>query len=132
MIGRAVGLLGLFWAGAATAHPCEAALPARDQVFTGLVRYVGDGDSLCVGRTDDPATWIHVRLADFYAPELNQTGGRAARTALVDMAMGRTVRCVAQHRSYDRIVARCTLAGVSLGDRLRRSGIVQGGRGWRG
>lgn len=39
----------------AWADPCEAPLPQRDgTVFTGLVHYVADGDSLCVGPSTDP------------------------------------------------------------------------------
>lgn len=57
----------------AYADPCKAPLPAQAGVqFSGTVRYVGDGDSLCVGRTADPNTWIEVRLADFNAPEPHQ------------------------------------------------------------
>ncbi len=47
--------------------------------FTGQVRYIGDGDSLCVGTTVNPATWIEVRLADLDAPELRDPGGPEAK-----------------------------------------------------
>ncbi|MDA0699860.1 MAG: nuclease, partial [bacterium] len=71
----ALTLWGL--ASAARADPCEGRLPSRaGDRFAGSVRYVGDGDSLCVGRTSNPAEWIEVRLADFNAPELNERGGR--------------------------------------------------------
>lgn len=41
----------------AKANPCEGALPNRaGQAFSGAVRYIGDGDSLCLGPTPDPAT----------------------------------------------------------------------------
>jgi hypothetical protein len=33
----------------AHADPCTAPLPARGTVFSGVVRYIGDGDSLCIG-----------------------------------------------------------------------------------
>ena len=46
----------------AQADPCEGRLPTRHgETFAGTVRYVGDGDSLCVGRTSDPNDWIEVR-----------------------------------------------------------------------
>ena len=68
----------------AKADPCEGPLPSRPSVeFSGTVRYVGDGDSLCVGQTDDPNEWIEVRIADFDAPELHRPGGEAAKAALV-------------------------------------------------
>jgi len=33
----------------AHAEPCTAPMPARGTVFSGVVRYIGDGDSLCIG-----------------------------------------------------------------------------------
>lgn len=117
-------------AGTAHADPCRAPLPHHGTRFEGPVRYVGDGDSLCVGPTADGATWIEIRLADFYAPELNEAGGREAREALIRIVQGRRIDCIADHRSYDRIVADCTLDGVALGQLLRRAGIAEGGRGY--
>lgn len=119
----------------ARADPCEGQLPRRlGQSFSGSVRYVGDGDSLCVGQSNDPNTWIEVRLADFNAPELNSEGGRAARSALQRIAMGRQARCVAgggrSHRvaSYDRVIATCRINGRRIGDLLREAGAEEGGR----
>lgn len=117
--------------GLARADPCEAPLPAPGAVFSGEVRYVGDGDSLCVGTTGDPAEWIEVRLADFYAPELSEPGGSDAKAILEDLTFGARLRCVAEHRSYDRIVARCTMNGAGVGGLMRRQGAPQGGRGTR-
>ena len=91
--------------------------------------YVGDGDSLCVAMGPTPDQWVEVRLADFYAPELHEPGGPEAKAALEATAKGRAVSCIADHRSYDRIVAACTLEGVSLGDRMRAAGVAEG---WRG
>jgi len=49
---------------AVRADPCEGRFPTRPgEVFAETVRYVGDGDSVCVGRTADPNEWIEVRLA---------------------------------------------------------------------
>jgi hypothetical protein len=62
----------------AHADPCTAPLPSSGTRFAGPVRYVGDGDSLCIGPASDPATWIEVRLA------LNE--GPAVLTDFVDMA----------------------------------------------
>lgn len=132
--------IGLALAVALPAHadPCKAIpdrgpLPAylsRGATFSGSVAYVGDGDSLCVDVAGSgPTGWVEVRLADFYAPELAEAGGAEAKAALVRIAMGRVVYCLADHRTYDRIAARCTLQGVSLGDRMRAAGVGQGGRG---
>jgi micrococcal nuclease len=122
----------------AFADPCKA-IPDKGPMplnlrpgttFGGPVVYVGDGDSLCVGVGLSPSEWVEVRIADFYAPELNSPAGRAAKEALVRIAMGRRVVCRAGKRSYDRVIARCTLQGVSLGDRMRAAGVPEGGRGW--
>ena len=108
---------------------CRAALPARGATFAGIVRYVGDGDMLCVGPGPDPSVLIEVRVADFYAPELHQAGGVEARDALRRLALGKRAVCVADHRSYDRIVARCEIGGQSVGDLMHGAGVREGGSG---
>lgn len=138
LMGAALAILG---ATAALADPCNA-IPdhgtARVEFraprhFSGPVTYVGDGDSLCVaatvGRERDPNTWIEVRVSDFYAPELSAPGGAAAKAALVRIAMGRRVECLADHQSYDRLVAFCKIGADSLGDLMRGAGVREGGRG---
>lgn len=114
-----------FLASPALADPCEAPLPRRGAAFEGVVDYIVDGDGLCV-RT--PAGLVEVRLADFRAPELSEPAGPAAKAALQRLVMGRRVRCVASGRSYDRVVADCTLEGVSLGALMRAAGVREGGR----
>ncbi len=112
----------------AQADPCTAPLPARGTVFSGVVRYVGDGDSLCVGPKGRPDRWIEVRLADFNAPELNERGGQRAKALLRQLVIGRRLVCTAGRRSYDRVVATCTRDGRAIGEELRRRGGTQGGR----
>jgi micrococcal nuclease len=118
-------------ASAALADPCDGPLPHKGEHFSGTVRYIGDGDSFCVGKTGDPKEWIEVRLADFYAPELHDPGGEAAKLSLSKIAYDKPVECVAGKQSYDRVVARCTVQGFSIGDVMRRAGVKQGGRGLR-
>src|SRR5437899_9917249 len=50
--------------------------------FAGPVTYVGDGDSLCVAVGQGPENWVEVRLEDFYAPELHEPAGPAAKATL--------------------------------------------------
>jgi endonuclease YncB( thermonuclease family) len=114
------------------ADPCEAPLPSQAGVsFSGVVRYVGDGDSLCVGKTGDPKEWIEVRLTDFDAPELHQPGGAAAKAALERIARQRAVICTTERGrggrviSYDRVIARCRIGADSIGDLLRRIGVAE-------
>ena len=92
---------------------------------------MGDGDSLCVGGGPDPATWVEVRLADFYAPELHDPGGANAKRVLERLTFGRPVSCVAGRRTYDRVAAVCTLRGVRLGDLMRAAAVPEGGRPWK-
>ncbi|WP_312084727.1 nuclease [Brevundimonas sp.] len=106
----------------AHADPCEGRLPNQaGQAFPGVVRYVGDGDGLCVGDSANPATCIAVRLADFNAAALNAPGGRDARDQLRRLVMGRHLDCVATPgRSgrvivYDRVIATCHLNGRRVG-----------------
>lgn len=129
------GTLASFCCGApAYADPCEAPLPAQPGAqFSGTVRYIGDGDSLCVGRTTDPHEWIEVRLADFDAPELHQDFGAAAKSALERTALHREVTCTTERGrsrrvvSFDRVIARCRIGPNSIGDLLRQAGAVRGG-----
>lgn len=127
----------------ALADPCKA-IPDRGPppswakpgfIVAGQVRYVGDGDSICVGKTADPATWVEIRLADFYAPELNEPGGREAKALLERVARGQPASCTAVRGkggravSYDRLIATCRVRGEGLAQALRRAGAVEGGRG---
>jgi endonuclease YncB( thermonuclease family) len=103
---------------------------AKGKTFSGPVTYVGNGDSLCVavgGRA--PERLVEVRIADFYGPELNAPGGRAAKAALERVAKGRHAVCTAGRRSYDRVVATCRIGGVSIGDLMRGAGVQEGGNG---
>ncbi len=70
--------------GHAWADPCEAKVSGYRPGTTvaGTIRYVGDGDGVCIGPGPDPATWTEIRLADFFAPELHEPGGREAKAAL--------------------------------------------------
>ncbi len=60
----AAALPVMLWATPAHADPCEGRLPKEGTSFSG-VRYVGDGDSLCVGPAGQPDRWIEVRLGVF-------------------------------------------------------------------
>lgn len=113
---------------AALADPCEAPLPAPGTTFSGAVTYIVDGDGFCVGHEQGG---IEVRLADFNACELSEKGGEAARENLRKIVFGKVVECVVSKRSYDRVVAACTVEGHKVGDVLRRAGTCEGGRGSR-
>ena len=118
----------------ARADPCEGRLPARaGEAFAGTVRYVGDGVSLCLGNSADPAAWIEVRLADFDAAELHSPTDRADRDRLIQLVGRPRLDCVAVRGRngraivYDRVIAACQLNGRRVGDLLRAVGGREGG-----
>src|SRR5690554_3939511 len=106
----------VFFSKSAEADPREGVLPKVGTSFEGKVQYVGDGDSFCVGGSTDPGTWIEIRVADFYAPELRSPEGRQAKVALERIALGKVARCVAGRRSYDRVVAQCSIEGAQISE----------------
>lgn len=129
-------------AGQAAADPCKA-IPDNGPppiwvkpgaTFAGQVRLIIDGDSLCVGNSADPRTWVEVRMSDFDAPETADGDGPAAKSALSRLAAGRAVQCVIQTgrsgrvTSYDRVLASCRLpGGRGMAQGLRAAGIREGG-----
>ncbi|RYY26186.1 MAG: nuclease [Sphingomonadales bacterium] len=127
----AIAAAGLLWSLPALADPCEGRLPSAGAAFSGTVRYVGDGDGLCIGPANQPENWIEVRLGDFYAPEIHERGGSEAKTRLARLVMGRQLVCRAGRRSYDRVIGYCSLGGRPLGALLRAAGGFQAGRGYR-
>jgi endonuclease YncB( thermonuclease family) len=132
-----LSLASLGLAGPALADPCKA-IPDRGLApawlapgarFSGPVVYVGDGDSLCVAVGPGASSWVEVRLADFYAPELHAAGGQEAKAALQRITARQTAICVADHQTYDRIAAVCRIRGRSLGDLMRAARVPEGGKG---
>ncbi len=129
------GLIFVTWVGPAFADPCEASLPTQvGAEFSGVVRYIVDGDGLCVGPANGGgSTWIEVRLMDFNAPELREQGGQEARQTLRRLVFGQRVDCVVTRgragstTSYDRTHAVCRLGGQRLGDLMRAAGVNEGG-----
>jgi len=120
----------------ALADPCTAPVESYKpgQRITGLVRYAGDGDSLCVGPSSDPRSWVEIREAQWFAPELNEADGRQAK-AVMDGLVGRRAICTVERghnrstRSYDRVIAACKVDGRPIGKIMAQAGIAQGGRG---
>lgn len=65
-----------------------------------------------------------IRLSGIDAPELSQPCGMGPKAAewLGRFIEGKAVTCIKTGKSYNRIVARCTVDGVDLQDALVRSG----------
>lgn len=132
------GLAALVFSASANADPCKA-IPDNGpappflqpgRTFSGPVVRVIDGDSLCVAVGAGPASWVEVRLVDFYAAESGSPGGAGARAALQRIALGKRADCTAGPQSYDRVVSACTISGRAIGEMMRASGASQGGRGY--
>lgn len=131
-----VALAVTAYSGAARADPCTAPVHQFQpgDHFEGQVRYVGDGDSLCVGATADPRQWIEVRLGDFNAPELSAPQGEEAKAMLRTIAAGQWAQCTAVSGrrggavSYDRVIAICRIDGEAIGALLRAQGAPEGGQ----
>lgn len=136
MIRAALVISFLAFAAPAHADPCEAPVAGYKpgQKIIGLVWYAGDGDSLCVGPSPNPSTWIEIREARWFAPELNEPGGRQAKKAM-DRLVGHRAICTVERghngstRSHDRVIAACSVDGQPIGRIMARAGVAQGGRG---
>lgn len=129
-----VFIASLFLVPIALADPCEADLPSKaGTVFTGKVKYIVDGDGICVGTSSDKNTWIEVRLVDFNAPELSTPEGKLAKKQMKKLAMGKRAQCVTKRgrtgrtTSWDRVHASCMIEGASLASLLREAGVPEGG-----
>jgi len=127
-------VLGALIAGPAFADPCEGRLPRREGTeFGGVVRYVGDGDSLCVGASEEPGAWIEVRLADFDAPELGTPPGKQAKTIAEEVLKNEPISCTVvrgrsgRTTSFDRVFALCRVDGRAVGDLMKEAGAPIGG-----
>lgn len=119
----------------AQADPCEALPPSSPGItISGQVTHVIDGDSLCIGSSNNPAEWVEIRLGDYDAKEYYAEGGRQARNALAGLVLRKEVICETvlgrsgRVISFDRAIAVCKIDGQSLGNILRLNGGKEGGR----
>lgn len=136
MVRAALAISILALATPVLADPCTAPVDGYKpgQKIRGLVWYAGDGDSLCVGPSPNPNTWVEIREARWFAPELHEPGGRQAK-AVMDRLVGHRAVCTVERghngstRSYDRVIAACSVDGQPIGKIMARAGIAQGGHG---
>jgi endonuclease YncB( thermonuclease family) len=118
----------------ASADPCEGELPTKlGTNFSGLVKYVVDGDGICLGTSDDPIAWIEVRFSDFDAPEIGADAGREAKRMVQDKLFEKELSCTTSKgrngktRSYDRVLASCRMGAMSVAEILDEAGVPTGG-----
>jgi micrococcal nuclease len=99
-------------------------------VFTGVVSYVTDGDTLWV-QPDSGGQPQKLRLEGIDAPEICQTGGEDAKAMLTQYAQYQRVEVTVRLKdSYGRGLARVRLNGVDLGAQMVLSGQAWSYR-WR-
>lgn len=130
----------MFVPSVALADPCKV-IPDRGPApawikpgvkFSGVVRYIVDGDGFCLGGRN-PTSWIEVRMVDFDAPELREPNGTFAKAKLSDLILGRRVTCTVRPGrngrvvTHDRVLASCRVRGRSIASRLRAAGVSEGG-----
>jgi micrococcal nuclease len=106
---------------------CSAAAGAATpvaQVWSGVVSYVVDGDTVWV-RPEGGGKPHSIRVDGIDAPEICQPGGVAARDALKRRALGQRVSVHGRlDDAYGRQLARLVLDGDDLGEWLVTQGLA--------
>ncbi|MEO6319809.1 MAG: thermonuclease family protein [Polaromonas sp.] len=111
------------FAALAGASPALAST-SSDAVWTGVVTYVVDGDTVRV-RPPDGGEPVSIRIDGIDAPEICQSGGTAARDALNRRVLGKRVVVQAKVRDdYGRLVARIVLNRQDQGKWLVAQGLA--------
>ena len=94
----------------------------------------GSWDTLLKARPDQPlqlprSGWIHPFLKNLFGLAL-RLAFRVRVEGLPNLPEKGTCILVANHQSYDRVVATCRIGGRSIGDLLKAAGNVEGGNGY--
>ena len=91
---------------------------AEPTVLTGNVTKVRDGDTIEVGK-------IPIRLNGVSAPELKEPLGPHSKAFMVDLVMGKRVRCELNGtKTYDRFVGTCYRNGRDIGVAVIEAGLA--------
>ena len=92
---------------------------AEDANFmTGIVLKVRDGDTIEVGK-------VPIRLNGVSAPELGEPLGLKSREFMLDLIMGKQLRCeLSGEKTYDRFVGTCYLGEQDIGAAVIAKGLA--------
>jgi len=96
--------------------PTLTTIAATTSILLGMVNQVRDGDTFVVETTP-------IRLTGIAAPELSEPGGLEAKQFMINLVGGRVVKCeLTGERSYDRMIGRCYLDGMDVGQAIVAAG----------
>lgn len=110
--------------GSVFAQQAQLTNQAKAEVWTGWVSWVMDGDTVLVVRPNHQEP-VKLRLDALDAPETCQSGGAAARDAMIALALRKPVLVqLLGHDSYGRDIGRLSVDGVDLGAEMVRSGMA--------
>lgn len=110
--------------GSVFAQQAQLTNQAKAEVWTGWVSWVMDGDTVLVVRPNHQEP-VKLRLDALDAPETCQSGGAAARDAMIALALRKPVQVqLLGHDSYGRDIGRLSVDGVDLGAEMVRSGMA--------
>ena len=92
---------------------------AKDPNFlTGIVVKVRDGDTIEVGK-------VPIRLNGVSAPELGELLGLKSKEFMLDLVMGKQLRCeLSGKKTYDRFVGTCYLGEQDIGAAVVAKGLA--------
>ena len=111
-----LGILMLIFAGyLGTSHLKATEKPLQLQQIVGRVQHVIDGDTFHL-------QGYAIRLWGIDAPERDTAQGPLATRTLQQLVRGRTLTCLPVDRSYERLVASCTINGRDLSQMMVRLG----------
>ena len=93
-------------------------LAGQETLVTGIVTKVRDGDTIEIGG-------VPIRLKGVSAPELKERFGRASRSFMVNLTLGKPVSCqLSGKKTYDRFVGTCYLANSDIGAEIIKAGLA--------
>lgn len=119
-----MGLVVLCWAWAPGVVVATVHAQSSFEVWTGWVSWVMDGDTVLLVRPGHPEP-VKLRIDAIDAPETCQSGGSAARDAMVALALRKPVQVQSRGQdSYGRAVGRLSVDGVDLGGEMVRMGMA--------
>jgi micrococcal nuclease len=119
----AASLLGL-WLGGVHAQDVSLKGVTGDQVWTGWVSWVADGDTLLV-LPDQAHEPVKLRIDGIDAPERCQSGGDASRDAMIELVHRKTIQVFPRGTdSYGRVLGRVEIEGRDVAALMVNTGMA--------